>query len=599
MVIGMLAVLKAGAAYVPLDPSYPKERLAFMLQDSQAPVLLTQNRLATRFNQHRIKIVRLDTDWNSIAKELEGNPFSEVTPENLAYIIYTSGSTGDPKGVLISHRALVSHSISVVKHYELDPSDRVLQFASISFDVAAEELFPTLLSGAAVVLTTLEGVPSLSDLIDLLERERLTVINLPSGYWHELVLELDLSKRALSPTLRLVITGSERVLPERLKTWRKMFGNSIRWLNAYGPTEATVTTTIYEPDGTDEGLETMAVPIGRPMANREVYILDSYLKPVPVGVIGELYIGGRGLSRGYLNSQDITLEKFIPNLFKAEPGARLYKTGDRARYLSDGNIEFLGRTDRQVKIRGFRIELDEIENALVQHPFVRNCAVLASENEAGDKKLVAYIAPVVNKLNSCASSIPLTPGIQRQIAGTLDRSQLTAHEKFLPMLLDRLHEQLPDYMVPSAFIMIDELPLTPNGKVNRQALSMLELPRCETDKPRLSQRDGAEFQLTEVLERVLGIQPIGLNDNFFELGGHSLQAVRIVAELRRALQIDLPIRALFDAPTVAELGRYIKKCIIAKIEALTEEETQHLLRMSEAAENEHNSVQDRPVRSTL
>jgi len=572
MVIGMLAVLKAGAAYLPLDPAYPRERLAFMLRDSEAPVLLTQAKLAAGFNQDRARMVCLDTDWKEIAEHSERNPYSEVRPENLAYILYTSGSTGHPKGVLIPHSALVSHSVSVANHYEIVSSDRVLQFASISFDVAAEELFATLLSGAAVVLPTWQSLPSLSDFIALLEKERLTVINLPSCYWHELVLELDLSKRSLSPTLRLVVAGSERVLPERLRTWRKMFGNSIRWLNAYGPTEATVTTTIYEPNGADEGSETVAVPIGRPMANRQVYILDSHLDPVPIGVRGELYIGGAGLARGYLNSSDLTVEKFIPNVFKPEAGSKLYKTGDKARYLHDGNIEFLGRVDRQVKVRGFRIELDEIENTLDQHPSIRNCAVLAREDEAGDTKLVAFIAPAVDKSNG-AGSIPLTPfgtsGLKVWNSSRHDPSQAVSRENLFPVLLDHLREKLPEYMVPSALITLDQLPVLPNGKVDRQALSMVDLSKCKPANPDVSHRDLVEVQLTEIWERVLGVRPIGLNDNFFELGGHSLQAVRMFAEVEKAFCKNIPIGTLFQAGSIKKLAQILREdCGSAPVSSL-------------------------------
>ncbi|HEY6122356.1 MAG TPA: amino acid adenylation domain-containing protein, partial [Pyrinomonadaceae bacterium] len=523
MVIGVLGVLKAGAAYVPLDPAYPRERLAFMLRDSQAPVLLTQHRLASRFNQDTIRIVCLDTDWKVIAKESQRNPFSEVTPENLAYIIYTSGSTGHPKGVLISHSALVSHSVGAVKHYELDSSDRVLQFASISFDVAAEELFPTLLSGAAVVLTTGPAPPPIADFIALLEKERLTVINLPSCYWQELVLALDRSLRPLSSTLRLVVTGSEKVLRERLTTWRKMFGDSIRWINAYGPTEATVTATIYEPAGDDENRETGAVPIGRPMVNRQIYILDSHLNPVPIGVPGELWIGGAGLARGYLNSAEITAEKFIPNPFKHDAGARLYKTGDRACYLPDGNIEYLGRMDRQVKVRGFRIELSEIEAALGRHPDVRQAVVIAREDQPGDKRLVAYMV-------ATEANVPTT----------------SEQRRFL-------QQSLPDYMVPSAFVVLDELPRSANGKVDRRALPAPDGKQF-LENAFAAPRNTLELLLTKSWEKVLEVQPIGVRDNFFELGGHSLLAVSLVTQIEKVFGKKLPLATLFQAPTVEQLA---------------------------------------------
>ncbi len=583
MIVGMLAVLKAGAAYVPLDPAYPRERLAFMLKDSQAPVLLTQLRFASEFNQHTTRIVCLDADWEVIAQESERNPVSQVTAENLAYIIYTSGSTGHPKGVLISHSALVSHSVGVIKHYQLVPSDRVLQFASISFDVAAEEVFATLLSGGAVVLPAGQAPPSVAAFIALLQREHLTVINLPSCYWHELVVELNFSRRPLSSKLRLVVTGSDRVLPERLTTWRKMFGDSIRWLNAYGPTEATITATIYEPSGNDTGRETGAVPIGRPMANRQVYILDSYLNPLPVGVPGELYIGGAGLARGYHNSPHLTAEKFLPDPFKPDLRAKLYKTGDRARYLDDGNIEFLGRVDRQVKVRGFRIELGEIENALVQHPSVRACSVIADESEGRETKLIAYLAPAINKPERGPSlgqsfvcdefadtekhdamvSLPLSasepPRFKLWSPSVINPQQAGSMQKLVPKLRNLLQEKLPDYMVPSAFVMLDELPLTPNGKVNLQALPMPALATCESEGSLVSLRDPVTLELKRIWEEVLGVRPIGVDHNFFELGGHSLQGVRMFAEVEKAFGKNIPLATLLKADTIQKLADVLRQ----------------------------------------
>ena len=576
MVIGLLGVLKAGAAYVPLDPAYPRERLEYKLRDSQARVLLTQHRLASRFNQATTKIVRLDTDWKVIAKESKRNPFSEATPENLAYIIFTSGSTGHPKGVLISHSALVSHSVSVVKHYELDPTDRVLQFASISFDVAAEELFPTLLSGAAVVLTTGPAPPAVADFVALIEKECITVINLPSCYWHELVLELDRSPRSLPSSLRLVVTGSEKVLPERLTTWRKMFGDSIRWLNAYGPTEATVTATIYEPNG-DEDRKSGAIPIGRPMANRQIYIVDSYLNPVPVGVGGELCIGGAGLARGYLNSPEITSEKFIPNPFTLDTQARLYKTGDRARYLPDGNIEFLGRMDRQVKVRGFRIELGEIESALLQHRSVQDCVVVAREDQPGHTRLVAYVAPAVGetelwssldddfsyyqfddrkKQNDGAYHLRSGSDAMQSSSDAIDLVQVIPREKLASTLRRLLQEKLPEHMVPSAFVMLDDLPLAANGKLDWRALPAPESNQFN-EHVYVAPRNILESLITKSWEKVLAIQPIGVKDNFFDLGGNSLLGVRLFAQIEKVCDKKLPLATLFQAPTVEQLVRLL------------------------------------------
>jgi amino acid adenylation domain-containing protein len=572
MVIGLLGVLKVGAAYVPLDPTYPSKRLAFMLEDSQARVLLTQHKLASQFNQDTVRTVCLDSDWKVIAKEQNGNPVAEATPENLAYIIYTSGSTGGPKGVLISHSALVSHSLSVVKEYELVPTDRVLQFASISFDVAAEELFPTLLSGAAVVLTIGPVPPAVSDFDALLEKEQITVINLPSCYWHELVLELERSPRPLPSTLRLVVTGSEKVLPERLIAWRKMFGDRIRWLNAYGPSEATVTATIYEPNGANEPNALGAVPIGRPMCNRQIYIVDSYLNQVPVGVGGELCIGGAGLARGYLNSAEVTSKKFIPNPFTTGVEAKLYKTGDRARYLPDGNIELLGRIDRQVKVRGFRIDLGEIENALRQLPPVRDCVVVAREDESGHSRLVAYITPSLgerklsrslddghydqfgqNKKQTGSGCIN-GPGSDTKSSSseTADSLQGISREKLASKFRRLLQEELPEYMVPSSFVMLDELPLTTNGKLDRRALPAPQGKRSH-EHVFVAPRNMLESLITKSWEKLLSIKPIGIRDNFFDLGGNSLLGVRLFAQVEKMCGKKLPLATLFQAPTVEQL----------------------------------------------
>jgi len=387
MVVGLLGILKAGGAYVPLDPAYPQERLAFMLEDSQVPVLLTQQRLVEKLPEHQACILCLDTDWELIAQESKENPLSGVRAENLVYTIYTSGSTGTPKGVLIAHQALVNHSITAAKAYQLQPDDRILQFASISFDVAAEEMFPSWLSGSTVVIRP-EQLLVLANFLQFLEQEKLTVLNLPTSYWYEWVSELSHSAAKLPPTLRLVIVGTEQALPEQLALWQKLVGDSasadsfasrVRWINAYGLTEATIGATIYEPVTCQENQQISCVPIGRPIANTLIYLLDQHLNPTPVGVPGELHISGVGLARGYLNRPELTAEKFIPNPFSQEPGARLYKTGDLARYLPNGNIEFLGRIDHQVKLRGFRIELGEIEAVLKQHPAVQEAVVLVKE----------------------------------------------------------------------------------------------------------------------------------------------------------------------------------------------------------------------------
>ena len=388
----MLGILKAGGAYVPLDPAYPDERLSFMLKDAQVPVLLTRERFVARLAEQDAKAICLDSGWAPIARESGTNPSSSARPENLAYVIYTSGSTGQPKGVLVSHGSIAGHCLNAQSIYELNSDDAVLQFASLSFDVSLEEILPTLIVGARLVIMG-ENIWHPAEFHRRISEFGLTVLNLPPIYWQELAREWAVAAK-LVPNIqpRLFIVGSDTMLPEVLKLWQRTPAKSIRLLNAYGPTETTITATVFEVISRPGANTTyQRVPIGRPLGGRAIYILDQHDNPVPIGVHGHLHIGGAGLARGYLNRPDLTAENFIPDPFSAKPGARMYKTGDLARYLPDGNIEFLGRVDQQVKIRGFRIEPGEIEAALIQHPAVRDAAVLAREDAADVKRLVAYV----------------------------------------------------------------------------------------------------------------------------------------------------------------------------------------------------------------
>ncbi len=556
MLVGLLGILKAGGAYVPLDPTYPKERLAFMLTDAQLPVLVTQQHLLKRLPEHTSRTVCIDTDWNTIAQESDANPLSAAQAENLAYVIYTSGSTGKPKGVLIPHRGVVNHNLALIKHYAFGPTDRMLQFASLSFDTAAEEIFTCWLSGATLVLRSDKMGLTSADLLRLIEQERLTVLNFPTAYWHTWTYELAESNASLPESLRLVIVGGEEALAQRVALWQKHVDKRVRWSNTYGPTETTITATIYDlvREGKDEDITT--VPIGRPIANTQTYLLDTHLQPVPIGLPGELYIGGAGLARGYLNRPELTTERFIPHPFRTEPGARLYKTGDLARYRPDGTIEYIGRIDQQVKIRGFRIELGEIEALLGQHPQVREAVVLAHEDTPGDKRLIAYIVPANNAAPDNVA------------------------------LRSFLKERLPDYMVPPDFVILEQLPLTPNGKLDRRALPMPEKIDTRREEGYVAPRTPTEQQLVSIWMDLLGKQ-VGVTDNFFDLGGHSLLAVRVLARVQEYFQIELPLSSLFEAPTIADLSlKIVQKQANQLDDELTAQLLAELEQLSDSAADE-------------
>jgi amino acid adenylation domain-containing protein len=526
IVVGLLGILKAGGAYLPLDPAYPKERLAFMLEDAHAPVILTREGLVPELPKKIAKIICLDSDWATIGCESAENPMNLALPENPAYVIYTSGSTGQPKGVLVSHRSIVDHCQSVQQYFELNSLDAVLQFTSPSFDVSLEEILPTLIVGARLVIMG-ASVWHPTEFHRKISQYGLTVLNLPTAYWQELAREwADVPELVPNIQPRLFIVGGDTVLPGALKLWRRTPAKAIRLLNGYGPTETTITAAIFEissPAG--EGTTYERVPIGRPLANRAIYILDQWGNPVPIGVSGQLHIGGAGLARGYLNRPDLTAEKFVRDPFRAEPGARMYKTGDLARYRPDGNIEFLGRADDQVKIRGFRIELGEIETALARHPAVREVVAMAREDGSGERRLVAYA-----------------------VAGA------TAEELRL-----FLKEKLPEYMASATVVLLDAMPLAPSGKVDRRALPAPDRSRPELEKAFVAPRDELEQQLAHLWEEVLCVQPVGVKDNFFDLGGHSLLAVRLFALIENRLGKKLPLTAVFQGATVEHLAEVFRQ----------------------------------------
>ncbi|MBG1259151.1 amino acid adenylation domain-containing protein [Nostoc commune] len=533
MIVGLLGILKAGGAYVPLDPAYPQERLAFMLCDAAMPILLTQKHLIDKLPSHEAKVVSLDTDWESISRQSEENPTSLATADNLAYIIYTSGSTGKPKGVCALHRGVV-RLVKSVDYAHLSSAEVFLQLAPISFDASTFEIWGSLLNGARLAIFV-QDKPSLDELGQAIRRYQVTTLWLTAGLFH-LMVEERLEDLKL---LRQLLAGGDVLsVPHVLKFLSEC--GDCQLINGYGPTENTTFTCCYRIPEVVQPHK--SISIGRPIANTQVYILDSHQQPVPINVLGELYIGGDGLTRGYLNQPQLTTEKFIPNPFDNSKCDRLYKTGDLARYLADGNIEFLGRLDNQVKIRGFRIELGEIENAIALHPSIQQTVVTARVDDSGDKRLVAYIVPH-----------------SEQIYTEQSRSTPTTDE-----LRHFLKQKLPEYMVPSAFVFLDTLPLTPNGKIDRNALPSPNSTKLDSENTYVAPRDSLELQLTKIWEKVLSIQPIGIRDNFFSLGGHSLLAVRLFAQIEKALKKNLPLAILFQAPTIEKLATILSQSELSK-----------------------------------
>ncbi|MDJ0729381.1 MAG: non-ribosomal peptide synthase/polyketide synthase [Crocosphaera sp.] len=526
MIVALLAVLKAGGAYVPLDPDYPAKRLAYIAQDSQFNLLITQTSLENTLPIEGLTVICVDQISETLKTQKRDNPVSQVKPENLACLLYTSGSTGKPKGVMLAHEALVSHSWAISEVFGLSSRDRVLQFASFSFDVAAEEIFPTWLTGGTVVLRPVQMFATLTDFADFIESQAITVINITPAYWHEWAVAVSQGMATVPMSLRVAAVGGDAVIPETVTIWKKWVGKRVNCINVYGPTEASVTAIVH--DLLDNEAETInSVLIGRPIANTKAYILDTNLQPVPVGVRGELHLCGTRLARGYLHRPQLTAEKFIDNPFD-QGGSRLYKTGDVACYLPDGSIECFGRIDNQVKIRGFRIELGEIEAILNQNPEIQTSCVIIREDTPGDKYLVAYVV---------------------------------AHDERVPLISDLrqyLSNQLPLYMVPQAFVFLEALPLTPNRKVDRRALPAPDLYSDRRDNY-VPPRNPIEEILTQIWTEILKVEQVGIHDNFFELGGHSLLATQLVSRIRGLFKVEMPLRSVFGAATVAELAAVISQ----------------------------------------
>ncbi len=526
MVVGLLGILKAGGAYMPLDPAYPQERLAFMLADSQVPVLLTQENLVVKLPELTAHVVCLDTSWSIISHESQYNTVSRLKIENLAYVIYTSGSTGIPKGVAIAHRSLVNTYLAWEDSYQLRAiASSHLQMASIAFDVFSGDLVRALCSGGKLVLCPREWLLAPEKLYGLIREQDIDCAEFVPAVLSNLISYLKKTDRCLN-FMRLLVVGSDSWHVKEYEEFQHFCGQQTRLINSYGVTEATIDSCYFENTEVKLPVDRL-VPIGRPITNIQLYLLDKHFQPVPIGVPGELYISGDGLARGYLNRPDLTAEKFIPNPFSNESSARLYKTGDIACYLSDGNIEYLARTDHQVKIRGFRIELGEIEAVIGQHSNIHQTVAIVREDVPGDKRLVAYLV---------AKQQPVPT------VGELRRF---------------LKKQLPEYMIPSAFVTLDTLPLSANGKVDRRALPVPQIAHIGDQITFVAPRTPIEEILAEIWAEVLGIEVVGVHDNFFTLGGHSLLATQLISQVRTKLAVEIPLRSLFDNPTVSEFAQCI------------------------------------------
>jgi len=521
LITAMLGTLKAGAAYVPIDLAYPKERLAFMLADAKVSVLLTQERLVGQIPEHEAREVTLDSDWPIIAIESDANPVNTAGMTNAAYVIYTSGSTGTPKGVVVTHQGLANYLSWCADAYNIREGCGAPVHSPLGFDLTITSIFPPLLAGHGIVLVPeeqrFEGLSTV-----LCTHHDFTLVKITPS--HLEVLNQMLSPADLAGTTRTLIIGGEALNSETLSMWRTTVPE-VRLINEYGPTETVVGCCVYEVavEDSDHG----PVPIGRPIPNTQLYILDKCLHPVPVGVTGELYIGGAGLARGYLERPELTARVFLPNPFSEVTGMRLYRTGDLARYRRDGIIEYLGRIDQQVKIRGFRIELGEIEAALNRHPGIAEAVVLARQDVPGDTRLVAYLVPQP------------------------DQEPATNEVRIF------LRELLPEYMVPTAFVTLRAFPLTANGKIQREALPAPMSSSVNLEETYVAPRTVLEEVIAAIWVEILSIKRVGVHDNFFEVGGHSILAMQVISRIREEFHLELPVRSFFDGMTVERLATSI------------------------------------------
>jgi len=555
VLVSMLAIFKAGGVYLPLDPAYPKDRLEFMLSDSRATILISDKENADSLSSVSIESLIIDGFKSASGESVKQTVFSKIAEKDSAYIIYTSGSTGKPKGVEITHGAMTNHCCDMRDYYHLNEDDNVLQFAALNFDASIEQILPPLISGATVIMRDTEIWDS-ARFSQNIKKFDLTVINPPTAYWAQLAADWAQDTNMLPENrIRLVIVGGDILKPEALKLWHQTALKDVRLLNAYGPTESIITASTFPVPSDFNGHK---LPIGKPRANRRFYVLDTQKNPVPFGMPGELYIGGKALAKGYLNRPDITDERFIPDPFSELPDQRMYSTGDRVRFLPDGNLEFLGRIDFQVKIRGFRIELAEIESILDRQPQVTNSIVNALPDKQGNLRLVAYFT-------------------------AKDKPQDSTLRVYL-------ETELPDYMVPSLFVHLDKFPIDPSGKANRRLLPTPDFSQVRTEVEFVEPRTETEQILVDMVKSILQVDRVGIMESFFDLGGQSMMATQVVSRIRESFDVELSLRAMFERPTVEGIALSITEAqatyqdedelesMLSEIETLSDEELDALLK---------------------
>ncbi|MEH2243340.1 amino acid adenylation domain-containing protein [Nostoc sp.] len=540
LIVGLLGILKAGGAYLPLDPALPPEGLAFRLEDAQVGIVLTQQSLVDMLPEHKARVVLLDTEWSAIATESDENITSDVKPENLAYVLFTSGSTGKPKGVAIEHQQLFNYVNAITQKLNLEVCRSFANVSTFAADLGNTTIFPSLCTGACLHIISQQRASDPDALADYFRRYPIDCLKIVPS--HLAALLTSSHPKDILPRQRLILGGE--ACSWKLISQLQQLATECLIFNHYGPTEATVGVLTYQIQLHETGQNSQTVPIGRPLSNTQIYLLDSHFQPVPVGVTGEIYIGGAGLARGYLNHPELTTEKFISNPFQTSRGVkedqysnseRLYKTGDLGRYQPDGNLEFIGRIDHQVKVRGFRIELGEIETLLGQHPTVDKTVVLAREDQSGNKRLVAYVV------------------LQSEIA--LNTTQLR----------EFLQAKLPEYMIPSVFVRLKALPLTANGKVDRQALPAPDISRLEWEGNVVAPRTSVEKKLAQLWSQILGLQQVGIYDNFFELGGDSILSMQVIAKAKQ-VGLHLTPKQIFEHQTIANLAAVAQTNIVIQAE---------------------------------